>query len=383
MKRRRGSGDGSIRQRPNGLWEAQLRYTDPLSGLRTRTSFYGPTRADVVTKLDDARSRLRKRRAPRDESIALSAFLAHWLEDVVKPTRRRSTYQTYAYTLEHHVPAALAALPLRDLQPIVIARAMVSNVEPTRSAQLALALVKRALDQAVTYGFLTSNPAAGIAGVRPASRELRVLSVDQARRFLELARTDRLYALYALALDTGMRRGELLALRWSDVDLEAGSIHVVRSFDANNRTIGPLKTRSSRRHIAIGASICRILSQHRSRNGTHTLVFASPDGNPLRPHDVRRHSFLPLQAAAGIDPPIRFHDLRHTAATLLLHAGVHPKVVSERLGHASIAITMDTYQHVAPTLQRDAADAISQLLQPSQGGAAGGTRFHGKRQKAR
>lgn len=392
---RRGRGDGTIRQRKNGTWEALLRYIDPITGLRERLSVYAPTRAGVVEKLDAARARLRRRDAPRDERIVLSDFLELWLEDVIKPTKRAATHYSYRNIVENHLnPSKLGSMLLRDLREVQIQHVLIAKSKaPPRIQQLTLIVLRRALEQAVKWGLLASNPAAGIVPPRVHRRELRVLTPAEARRFLKAAESDRLYALYYLAIDTGLRQGELLALQWGDVDLVNGTIAVVRSMDNHTGEIGPLKTRSSQRRVQIGDAARAVLRAHKTllarEEYSGRLVFPNTAGGPLSPQNVRFRSFIPLQKTAKIHPPIRFHDLRHTAATLMLGAGVHPKIVSERLGHASIAITMDTYQHVSPSMQREAAAAMSALLSPgprnrtAKGGEIGGAAASKGRPKKR
>lgn len=385
MAARRGRGDGSIRQRPNGLWEASLRYIDPITGLKERASFYARSRADAVDRLDEARRRLRGNQHPRDEGIRLHRFLELWLEDVVRPTRRASTYRSYKTVIEQHLaPSRLGDMLLRDLREVQIQHVLVAKAKAaTRTQALSLIVLRRALDQAVKWGMLGANPAAGVQPPRRARAELRVLDRDQVRRFLDAARADRLYALYYLAIDTGMRQGELLALQWGDVDLIGGTIQVVRSMDNHTGEVGPVKTRSSKRRIEIGVAARDVLRAHSARMEAEgiqgQLVFQNTTGGALSPQNVRNRSFVPIQKAAGIDPPVRFHDLRHTAATLMLAAGANAKAVSERLGHANIAITMDFYQHVSQTMQREIADLMGSILSASpprgrrKGGQNGGT----------
>ncbi len=185
---------------------------------------------------------------------------------------------------------------------------------------------------------------------------MRTLTGEEARRFLASTKAHRLYTLYYLALHTDMREGELIALRWADVDLERGTIHIVRH----------LKTKTERRAIDVSDQAISVLRDHRramqrEEHGSNR-VFPTTVGTTLKPRNLQRDSKT-LLLASGC-PNIRFHDLRHTAATLMLQEGVYPKVVSERLGHATTAITMDLYQHVTPTLQREAAVALDRVLSP-------------------
>jgi len=387
---RRGRGEGTIRHRADGRWNGRLRFTDPITGFSERIDFYGATRSDVVDQLAAARRRLRSRQAPRDESIALTDFLELWLEDTVKPTKRAATYRSYSGIVKEHLnKSRLAPMPLRELREVQIQHVVIAKSKATvRIQQLCLIVLRRALEQAVQWNLLSTNPAANIKPPRRARRELHTLSPDEARRFLKAAEKDRLYALYYLAIDTGMRQGELLALYWRDVDVETGILRVVRTMDNHTGAIGPPKTAASRRAVQFGAGAKRVLAAHRARQRrdeySGPLVFQNSVGGPLSPPNVRLRSFLPLQLVAKIDPPIRFHDLRHTAATLMLGAGVHPKIVSERLGHATIAITMDTYQHVSPSMQREAADQMDAILSAGRGKRAkNGSQKRGSGRQAR
>jgi integrase len=205
-----------------------------------------------------------------------------------------------------------------------------------------------------------------------------VLSRAQAQRLLEASAGTRQEALYTLALATGMRQGELLGLRWRDVDLDAGVLRVRASLRRSRKTgdwhFAEPKTRRSRRQLALGPETIEVLRRQRARQAQSRLlvgaawrdldlVFATEAGGPLLARNVYR-SFMQLLARAEL-PRVRFHDLRHTAATLLLSARVNPKVVSELLGHASVAITLDIYSHVLPDMQQDAAATMDRLLRRS------------------
>jgi integrase len=190
----------------------------------------------------------------------------------------------------------------------------------------------------------------------------------ETRAFLGHAREDRYFALYLLALATGMRQGEMLALRWRDV--RPGRIEVRGSLDQRTRLVGQTKTHGSRRRIDLPAAVVAALESHRERMrseglrvGSDDLVFANAKGAPIHASDLYRRSFRPCMEAAAV-PIIRFHDLRHTAATLMLGRGVHPKIVQERLGHASIKLTLDTYSHVLPSMQQRAVELTADIFEP-------------------
>jgi integrase len=182
---------------------------------------------------------------------------------------------------------------------------------------------------------------------------------------------DRFEALYWVAITTGLRLGELFGLQWQDVDLRAGTISVCRSqSDVKGKlALSEPKTRKGRRLVTVPAQTVNALVEHRKRMMIEGLagadrLFCNVDGGPLRRSDFHRRSFKPLLRRAGL-PNIRFHDLRHTSASLMLSQGVHPKVVQERLGHSQISVTLDVYSHVMPGMQRDAADRLGALLKPT------------------
>jgi integrase len=240
-----------------------------------------------------------------------------------------------------------------------------------RTVQYAHAVLHRALDQAVRWNLIVRNPTDAVDAPRPQRKEIAVLNAEQAQRFLDAAKGDRLHALYVLALMTGMRQGELLGLRWQDVDLGAGSVSVRRTLVRTSQgwSWAEPKTAKGRRTVALPAIAVEALRQHRIKQleerlragsiwDDHDLVFPNHTGKPLERQNVVKRSFRPLLNRAGL-PANR---LRHSAATLLLLLGEHPKVVQERLGHSTIGVTMDTYSHVLPDMQRKAADRLDTLF---------------------
>lgn len=213
-----------------------------------------------------------------------------------------------------------------------------------------------------------------ITASRQTRKEIQALSPEQARAFLKTASGGRLEALYLLAIHTGLRQSELLGLKWEDVDLEAKRLSVRRILSAakNGPTFTTPKNNKSRCvRLTLGAT--EALQAHRQRQveereklgkpwRDHGLVFCSQVGTPLNRNNIHTRSFKPLVARAGLPPTLRFHDLRHTFATLMLKGGEHPKVVQEMMGHATINITLDTYSHVLPDMQDKAADRLGALL---------------------
>jgi integrase len=240
----------------------------------------------------------------------------------------------------------------------------------------------KSLKQAVKWNLIPRNPADAVKAPTASSKEMHPLSASEARRLLNAAREadDRLEALYVLALHTGMRRGELLALRWQDVDLDARSpiVRVQRTLTRTNNgsrlALGEPKTKRSRRSVRLTQKGVEALKHHRARQEEEKLklkagglyhdqglVFTTETGSLINPSNLRQRSFIPLLKRPRLSP-ITFHDLRHTCASLLFQRKVHPKFVQELLGHASVAITLDKYSHMLPDMSGEAADAMGEVL---------------------
>jgi integrase len=237
----------------------------------------------------------------------------------------------------------------------------------------------KALDQAVKWNMIPRNVSEAVKAPRPASKEMLTLSANQVRAMLRAAQGDRLEALYALAVHTGMRQGELLALKWRDVDLRDGRVSIRRTITRNGGRLqlGEPKTAKSRRTITLTTGSLNALRAHRKRQleemmqrtglwQDHGLVFASEAGTLINPTNLRKRHFASLLKRAGLPADTRFHVLRHTCATLLLGKGVHPKFVQALLGHANIAITLDTYSHVLPGMGDATARAMEDALEGDQ-----------------
>jgi integrase len=251
---------------------------------------------------------------------------------------------------------------------------MLSSGAASASVNKLHVTLHKALDQARRWRMVTRNAAEDVSPPKPNPPEMRTLSAAESKRLLEAARDDRLEALYVLAVNTGMRQGELLALKWKDVDLENARLSVRRTITMSKGSIlfGEPETRKSRRTISLNEPSVRALRKHLDRQLAEIeplgdlykdegLVFPSELGTPMNPTNLRQRSFAPLLRRTGL-PKVRFHDLRHTCATLLLGRNVHPKYVQELLGHANIAVTLDTYSHVIPGMGDQAARAVEEAL---------------------
>ena len=371
MAHKRGNGEGSIYRRADGRWVASVSVDQG-----RRKYFYAQTRHEVGRKLATAIKARQDGLPLVPERQTVANYLQHWLE-TAKPTVRPRTFVRYEEYVRLHAIPELGRLSLARLSPQHLQRLYASRLEaglsPATVAHLH-AVLHRALGQAARWGLAPRNVAELVTPPRSERREMSTLSPEQARAFLETAEGDRLEALYVLALNTGMRQGELLALRWREVDLEGGSLQVTATLQRTSEgfTFSEPKTAHSRRQMALTAPAVEALRSHRARQleerlsmgaawEDNDLVFANEVGRPIEGTNLIRRWFYPLLERANL-PRIRFHDLRHTAATLLLGRGVHPKIVSEMLGHSQIAITLDLYSHVTPTMQRQAVEALEAAL---------------------
>jgi len=360
---RRGAGEGSIVKRSDGRWMAQVDL-GWAGGKRSRKFLYGKTRQEVARKLTAA-LRARQEGLPLcDERVTVESFLHDWLA-ASQATVRPRTWQTYESYVRIHAIPALGRHPLAKLEPRhlqrLYAEKLAAGLSPTTVHHLH-AILHRALGQAARWGMVPRNVATLVDAPAMARHEMQTLNPAEAKAFLDAAAGDRLEALYVLAITTGMRQGELFRLRWQDVDLQ-GHVASVR---------GATKTATSRRQVELADVAVDALQRHAARQGEECrtagsiwqetgLVFTNTVGGSLTPTNVTFRSFRPLLKKAGL-PTIRFHDLRHTAATLLLGKGVHPKVVSELLGHSQVGVTLDLYSHVTPTMHRQAAQAFDEIL---------------------
>jgi integrase len=372
---KRGNGEGTISRRKNGGWMAQY-YVYTADG-RKRKTLYGKTRKEVAKKLANALSDREGGLIFDAESLKLREYLSRWLKDSVKDTVRNTTYERYEQISRTHIIPMLGDVKLKGLSPTHV-RGLYKEKRQTlspRTVQYIHVTLHKALKQAVNDGLIPRNATEAVKPPQVCREEIRPLTPEQVKQLLDAARGDRLESLYALAVHTGLRQGELLGLRWEDVDLESGSLHVKRTLTTARggpRLAAP-KTKGSRRRVSLTRGAVDALRAHLARQleeidragslwQENGLVFASDMGKPLDRRDLTSRQFKPLLKRAKLPETTRFHDLRHTCATQLLTKNVNPKVVSEMLGHSNIAITLDTYSHVLPNMQDSAARALEEAL---------------------
>lgn len=373
MAGKRGNGEGTIRKRSDGRWEARLVLPDG-----TRKSLFGKTRQEVTRLLAQAiRDRETGLTALTDRQT-VAQYLASWL-DITKHTIGASTHLRYTQNVRAHLipefgDTVLTKLTAQQVQALYLRKR--EQGLATGTVHNIHVLLHAALDDAVRLGVVYRNVADMVDSPKTRRKKMTTLTDEQARLLLAAVMADRLKALLVLALATGMREGELGALTWADVDLEGASLIVratVQDTAAGWIIAERPKTDHGRRRIALAASAIEALRRHRlaqleerSQLGEawqdRNLVFSDATGGLLSRRIFKWYGwFGRMLKRAGL-PRVRFHDLRHTMATLLLERGVHVKVVSEMLGHSSIAVTLDMYGHVTPHMQQRAIEAMDRLL---------------------
>lgn len=377
---------GHIRRRGDDSWAVVIYVGKDAAG-KDKYRWYSVkgTKKQAEAKLAELLNSMNQGAYVEPSRLTVGEYLKKWLAEAAKPTVKPKTYEWYRQTCELHLIPELGKIPLARLRPLDLqsyfTRALSFHqrgkekrplLSPT-SVRGHYRILHRALEQAVRWGLVARNVADAIDPPRAERKEMRTLDRDQAVQFLQAARETDHYPLYLAAVTTGMRQGELLALQWADVDLKAGTASVRRTLRraSDPPVFDTPKSAKGVRQIVLLTELVtelrrlrKVQAADRLRLGPeyhdYGLIFAQPDGRPLSPRTIY-DEFKRLLSRAKL-PPIRFHDLRHTHASLMLAQGVNLKVVSERLGHSTVAITGDIYSHVLPTLQEQAAAVLETAL---------------------
>jgi integrase len=380
-KRKRVSGEGTYKKRKDGRWEAQYTIHTP-SGTK-RKSVYGRTKEEVAMKLRKAIADSEGGLVFDAEGLTVAEYLRHWLEGSVKGSVWHTTYRDYAGHVKNHIAPELGRLKLVKLTATHVQalyrKKLDSGLAP-RTVQYIHATLHKALDQAVKWQLIPYNVSDAVTKPRQERSERDALTLRQVLDFFEAAKGDRFEALYVLAVFTGMRPGEMLALRWSDLVLDnPESIARVRrslsKYGDGRPVIKSTKTEKGRA-IALLPQVVEALQIHRKRQAEQRLkysglwrdedlVFPSKTGGSMSWDNLVRRNLKPLMHAAGLPDGTCPYDLRHTFATLMLEQGENPKVVQEVLGHSRITHTMDTYSHVSPSIQKEAFGRLGKRLKES------------------
>ena len=378
MAKRRSNGEGNIRKRKDGRWEG--RYTagrDPVTGKQIFKNVLGKTQAEVKEKLQKALAQAKKIDFAKTGKYTVTMWMNELFENAAKIKVRPSSHQTYRGYIDLHIAPNIGNIPLEklttmDLQKLyrkLLNQGRVDRVEAKQQPKGLSAktvrninqVISSAMDFAVAQKIIPENPCKAVALPKVEHKEMQTIPAEQLQAFLQEAKATGVYEMYYIELATGLRRGELLGLKWTDIDWKNGIIKVRRQVARVDGQIveAPLKTKNSYRAVTISQQAIEVLKQQKEKTNDE-YVFPSPNGGPISPDSVN-NMLKRVLARAGI-PKVRFHDLRHTFATIALQNGVDIKTVSGMLGHFSAGFTLDTYAHVTTAAQKEAADTMGQVL---------------------
>lgn len=375
--RNRANGEGTVfKRKRDNKWVAEMILGIDENGKRIVKRFAHETKKKVTEWLSEQQTAKQQGLIVEPHRQTLGQFLDHWLETTVKDNRKPATYLNYRQMVNVHIKPEIGSVPLGKLTAQHVQMCYHRRRQAGRSGRtvrLVHAVLHKALDQAVKWQLLARNLADAVEPPRVEHKEMSTLSPDQFIQFLRTAREDRLHALYTLAVTVGMRLSELLGLRWSSVDLKTSTIAITETWNkvGGRMQRGTPKTKASRRAVTIPEVAVASLKRWKREQGEERLslgawkdpdiVFSTSIGTALNPANVRNRSFYPLLEKAGC-PRIRFHDLRHTAATIMLWQGVSARVLQEVLGHAHVNVTLGTYAHVLPEQKKEAAQKVDAFL---------------------
>ncbi len=365
-RKRRGRHEGSVyKRKSDGLWVASRSFGASADGTRNRRTAYGKTKSEALKELAKLTS------AKPSYKMKLGKWLDQW-HGSREGKRAETTIERDERLIRLQIKPYLEGVRLSDICPDLLESWFDDAQDDGISASSvgrAAKLLQTALGDAVRKKLINHNPVLDVEKPRGEAEEMEVLTVKQSVALLKEAKKTELYALYVLALGSGMRQGELFGLRWGDIDFARKTVSVRRSLRETRKqhSLGPPKTKRGKRMIDLPKFVMDALHDHGMgavlEDQTKSPVFRDSRGGWLRKSNVTRRSFKPILKAAKL-PDIRFHDLRHTHATHLLLQGTNPKVVSERLGHANVGITLDIYSHVLPTMQKEATAGLEQVFSP-------------------
>lgn len=358
--KRRSRGEGSIYYLDSkGLWVAKITLPDG-----SRRVKYNKTQKVVRDWLTLTKNEIRQGMLPKDEMITVAEFLKNYMDTVGKHNLRPKTIETYDSLLRLHILPSLGRIKLVQLRPDHLQTLYSNKLDSglsKRTVQFIHSILHRALDQAFRWGFVFRNVADLVKAPTPTRAKFTALTPDQVHTFLDSVRGHRFYLIYVLAIYGSFREGEILAIHKEDCDTKKGTISVKYSLSTQKGglKITEPKTEKSRRTVILPKTALDALKHH-LKHVDSGLIFTTSTGKPISPRNLVRH-FKGAIRKAGL-PDMRFYDLRHTSASLLLAAGTNPKLVQERLGHSQISLTLDTYSHVLPGLQEKVAEDMERIL---------------------
>jgi integrase len=372
QRSRRGRGEGGIGQR-NGRWFGSISLGFDGNGKRIRHWVYGASKKEVQDELRKLQDQAETGGIPQPGKISVGDLLTTWIEANTNKWAL-GTRTGHDQHCRNHIRPAIGNVKLKDLNSLHV-QGMMNKLETNQvsaAMQRHVAVTLRAaLSYAVRMKLASFNAATAVPLPAKPKHHSEGLTVEQIATFLAAARTNRLFPMYLLAIDAGLRQGELLALTWKDIDLERGTVKVSKSLEevGGSLKLKSPKNQSSIRVVKLSTATLEAMERHRRAmliegycNPNATVFCGKRHGQWLRKSDVYRHSFEPILKRAGLK--FRFHDLRHASASLLLADGVDVKTVQSRLGHSAAAITMNIYAHAMDRGQKTAADKMQRILKP-------------------
>lgn len=369
---------GHLEKRSDKSWTIVIEAgRDPNTGKRKRfkKAFRG-TKKEAEKEMTRLLAEIEKGTYIEPTKLTFGEYLFRWIDDYCRPNLAPSTFDSYQRIIKKHIIPALGTIPLAKLQPLHLQGYYSDKLQnlSQRTVQYHHRIIREALNHAVKWQLVPRNVADAVQAPRAKRPEISVPGLQEIQRLLEAARAHQDYALICTAIFTGMRRAELLGLRWQDVDTNMGTISIhqtLQRLPGQGFIFTDPKSQKSRRQVLVPPILIEILKEHRckqlenrmrlgERYQDHGLVFPKQDGQPEDPSNIS-HRFKALVDRLGLSG-LRFHDLRHLHATILLAQGIHPKVVQERLGHQTVTLTLDTYSHVIPTIQKEVVEKLQDLF---------------------
>jgi integrase len=362
VAKKRAHGEGSLFQEKRGYWVAEI--TLPNGKRRRKYS----KKQDVVKQwLLTQRNAIRSGVWVKDESLTVSQFIDRFYEDVASHTLRPKTLESYKSLIKNHIKPGIGSIKLSALRPDHLQKLYSDKLNSglsRRTVQYIHSIIHRSLNQALRWGLVARNVSDLVDAPSVKRKPPQFLSPEEVKTFLGSVKDHRFYPIYVLAIATGMREGEVLGLHFEDVDFDKGIIHVrhaVQYLIGEGVVLTEPKTKKSRRSIKVPEFAMEVLEEHKeNENRNQGLMFVTSNMTPFSPRNLVRH-FKKALRDAGL-PNIRFHDLRHTTASLLLSKGAHPKLVQELLGHSQISLTLDTYSHLIPAMHDELAEKMNDIL---------------------
>lgn len=374
---RRGNNEGSITKRKDGTWQASILVGyDHETGKPKRKYFYAKTRQEVQEKLLHALHDVSIGTFVDSSKLTLGDWVSKWLKTYKKPVLAQTTYELYQTVLKVHILPDLGKISLNKLQTITLQNFYNEKLSLQLSASYVHqmhVIIHCALNQAIKEGLLFRNVAIAANSPKILKKEMEILTEKQLKHFMEHVKSDPMATAIILAVGTGLRRGELLGLKWKDLNFETGNLSVRRQLlcvKGGTKFEDYTKNKKSR-NIHIPSNVLEKLKAHKEKQNEYKqilgeayqnsdLIFCNKNGTSVDPGNFSAR-FKQLLKNTDI-PKIRPHGLRHSHASLLLAKDVHPKIVQERLGHSSISITLDQYSHLVPGLQKAAAEKINDIF---------------------